>query len=158
MLVAFGTYLFPLIAAYIVSLFVAITVRDTKEQYRWLAIVLTILMGVETAALIIAQFTGNLVMTDSEGRFSYGPAGAMGFVVTASFIVIDLVMLIRPGHNYSKRKRAALIAYLLLPLLSIPLRSLWPGVYVVALASCISMMSVLILVVNEQARVLQRKG
>ena len=157
MLVAFGTYLFPLIAAYIVSLFVAITVRDTKEQYRWLAIVLTILMGVETAALIIAQFTGNLVMTDSEGRFSYGPAGAMGFVVTASFIVIDLVMLIRPGHNYSKRKRAALIAYLLLPLLSIPLRSLWPGVYVVALASCISMMSVLILVVNEQARVLQQR-
>lgn len=156
-LVAFGTYLFPLIAAYIVSLFVAITVRDTREQYRWLKIVLTILMGIETAALIIAQITGNLVTADSEGRFYYGPAGAMGFMVTTSFIVIDLIMLLRLGHHYSKRKRAVLIAYLLLPILSIPLRSLWRGVYIVALASCISIMSMLILLVDEQARVLQQR-
>ena len=73
-LVAFGTYLFPLIAAYMVSLFVSAAVSNKKEQYRWLFTVLTILMGIESAALLIAQFTGNLVLADPAGRFSYGPA------------------------------------------------------------------------------------
>ena len=86
-LVAFGTYLFPLIAAYIVSLFVAAMVGKSDVQRRWLFGVLTILMGIEAAALIAAQLTGNLVLADSAGRFSYGAASMMGYMVTASFML-----------------------------------------------------------------------
>lgn len=155
-IVAFGTYLFPLIAAYIVSLFVAVTVRDAGEQYRWLETVLTILMVVETVALFTAQLTGNLVLVDSAGRFSYGSAGAMGYMVTSSFMVINLIMLLRLGQNISLRQRIAFIMYLSLPLLSLMFRGFWPGVYVVALASCFSMMIILIVVVDEQSKNLRK--
>ena len=60
----FGTYLFPLIAAYIVSLFVAATVGENRQEYRWLFRILTILAGTGIIALILAQLTGNLVLAD----------------------------------------------------------------------------------------------
>ena len=156
-LVAFGTYLFPLIAAYIVSLFVAAMVGKSDVQRRWLFGVLTILMGIEAAALIAAQLTGNLVLADSAGRFSYGAASMMGYMVTASFMVIDLIKLLQLGQNITLRQRIAFIVYLSLPLLSIPVRRFWPGVYVVALASCLSMMIMLIVVVDEQSKSLQKQ-
>ena len=156
-IVAFGTYLFPLIAAYIISLFVASTVSDTGKQSRWLFTVLTLLMLIETAALITAQLTGNLVLVDSVGIFSYGPASVMGFMVTAAFMIIDLIMLIRLGQNISPRQRIAFITYLLMPLLSLLIRGFLPGVYVVALASCFSMMAMLILIVDEQSKSLRQQ-
>lgn len=45
LLTGFGTYLFPLITAYIVSLFVATTVCGTEELCRRMYIFLSILMG-----------------------------------------------------------------------------------------------------------------
>jgi signal transduction histidine kinase len=156
-LVAFGTYLFPVIAAYIVSLFVAATVGENRQEYRWLFRILTILAGTGIIALILAQLTGNLVLADEAGRFSYGAASSMGFVVTGMFMIIDLIMLLRLGQNITPRQRNAFIAYLSLPLLSIPVRRLWPGVYVVALSTCISMMIMLIVVVDEQSKSLRRQ-
>ena len=70
-LVAFGTYLFPLIAAYIVSLFVAATVGENRQEHRWLSGILTVLAATVILALLAAQLTGNLVLADEAGRFSY---------------------------------------------------------------------------------------
>ena len=156
-LLGFGTYLFPLLTAYILSLFVAAMVGESKEQSRWLFRVLGILMSIEVIALVTAQLTGHLILADEAGRFSYGAASAMGFMVTSAFMVIDLIMVVRLGQNISIRQRIALITYLSLPLLSILVRSLWPGVYVVALASCISMMIMLIVVVDEQSKSMQQQ-
>lgn len=50
-------------------------------------------------ALIAAHLTGNLVLADEAGRFSYGAAGSMEFVLTAMFMIIDLIMLLRLGQN-----------------------------------------------------------
>ena len=46
--------------------------------------------GTGIIALILAQLTGNLVLADEAGRFSYGAASSMGFVVTAMFMMIDM--------------------------------------------------------------------
>ena len=92
LLTGLGTYLFPLIAAYIISLFVAAMTFDTEEKRRQLSVFLSILMVIESAALIAAQLTGRLVLVDAAGEFSYGAASAMGFLVTSIFMVFDLII------------------------------------------------------------------
>lgn len=127
------------------------------QEYRWLSGILTVLAATGVLALLAAQLTGNLVLADEAGRFSYGAASSMGFVLTAMLMIIDLIMRLRLGQNISRRQRYAFISYLLLPLLSILVRSLWTGVYVVALASCISMVIMLIVVVDEQSKSLRKQ-
>ena len=122
LLSGFGTYLFPLITAYFISLFVAETVSESEEQRRWLFHVLSILMAVEGIAILAAQITG-----------------------------------LRLGQNLTLRQRIAFIAYLSLPILSLLIRRFWPGVYVVALSTCISMMIMLIVVVDEQSKSLRQQ-
>ena len=153
----FGTYLFPLITAYFISLFVAETVSESEEQRRWLFHVLSILMAVEGIAILAAQITGNLVLADEAGRFSYGAASVMGYLVTSAFMVIDMLMILRLGQNLTLRQRIAFISYLSLPILSLLIRRFWPGVYVVALSTCISMMIMLIVVVDEQSKSLRQQ-
>ena len=157
LLSGFGTYLFPLITAYFISLFVAEMVGESEEQRRWLFHVLSILMAVEGIAILAAQITGNLVLADEAGRFSYGAASVMGYLVTSAFMVIDMLMILRLGQNLTLRQRIAFIAYLSLPILSLLIRRFWPGVYVVALSTCISMMIMLIVVVDEQSKSLRQQ-
>ena len=157
LLSGFGTYLFPLITAYFISLFVAEMVGESEEQRRWLFHVLSILMAVEGIAILAAQITGNLVLADEAGRFSYGAASVMGYLVTSAFMVIDMLMILRLGQNLTLRQRIAFISYLSLPILSLLIRRFWPGVYVVALSTCISMMIMLIVVVDEQSKSLRQQ-
>ena len=148
----FGTYLFPLITAYIVSLFVAAIVCGTEELCRRMYIFLSILMGLESVALVYLQLTGRLVLVDAAGRFSYGSASGMGYLVTTVFMVIDLFMVLKMGQNITPSQRIAFIAYLSLPILGLLIRGFIPGVYVVALSSCLSMIIMLAAIANEQSK------
>jgi hypothetical protein len=107
---------------------VAETVGESEEQRRWLFHVLSILMAVEGIAVLAAQITGNLVLADEAGRFSYGAASVMGYLVTSAFMVIDMLMILRLGQNLTLRQRIAFISYLSLPILSLLIRRFWPGV------------------------------
>lgn len=142
-LVAFGTYIFPLISAFVISLFVVRQTNYPVIRRRKMVIVLWLILGINFFALLIAQFRGKLVLVDQAGSFTYGSESAMGPIVVAIFMVIDLIILIRYGENITYRQRNAFITYLALPIVGIFLRKLWPGVYVVAFASCISMMIML---------------
>ena len=157
LMVGFGTYLFPLIAAYIISLLVAVMLSNTQKQGRHLFTALTILMGLETAALLAAQLTGNLVLADETGKFSYGAASSLGFIVTSVFMTVDLILILRMGQNITLRQRIAFIAYLSLPMVSVLFRWFCPGVYIVALSTCVSMLILLVVIVEEQSKSLRRQ-
>ena len=152
LLVSFGTYLFPLIAAYVISLFVIAIVCDTEEKHRRLFVFLSILMGIESAALIASQLTGRLILVDTGGKLSYGSASVMGFLVTSVFMVIDLFTLLLMGQNIKYSQRIAFVTFFSLPPLSLLIRVFWPGVYVVALSSNISMIILLVTVADGQSK------
>ena len=158
LLVGFGTYLFPLIAAYIISLFVAAIISGAEEKrHRRLFVFLSSIMGIESVAITIAQLTGKLLLVDTAGRFSYGTASEMGFLVTSVFMVIDLFMFFLMGQNITPSQRLALFTYLALPLLGLLIRGFWPGVYVVALSSGITMIIMLVVIANEQSSSLRQR-
>jgi len=156
-LFGFGTYIFPLITAFVIALFVVIQTKPPVETYRILRPGLQILLLLGFIALLIAQATGNLIIVDQNGQFDYGPASHVGFIAPSIFMIIGLLVLIRYGQNTTPRQRGGFVTYLTLPIVGIFLRGLWPDIYIVALATSLSMMIMLSIVLDEQAAMMRRQ-
>ena len=150
-LVAFGTYLFPMISAYVVSVFVVSQSDYPPDRLGRLLLALRMLLIINIFGLFAAQLLGKLIIVDPMGRFSYGNASEIGFVGTTVFMIIDLVILIRHGQNMTSRQRNAFIAYLSLPIAGVFLKQFWGGVYIAAFATCLSMMIMLSIIQKGQS-------
>ena len=152
-----GTYIFPEITAYLVSLYVIRIISKTENEYRYGFLSLSGFIVFEFVILIIIQSNGSVVRVDHAGRYSNGPASFLGYAMVMIYMVLDVVLLQIYGSAITRRQRNAIRTYLILPILSLFFRRLCPGVYLVAMASCISMMIMLIFIVSEQAAILRRQ-
>ena len=157
LLSAFGTYLFPVFTAHLVSLYVIHLISRTDGQYRKALTALSVFTSAEIILLLILQFTGNLVLADQEGVFYYGAANMLGYIMVNIYMVLDVTLLIIYGNILTRSQWNAIMTYLTLPILSLFFRRMVPGVYLMAFASCISMMIMLILIVYEQTEILRKK-
>ena len=102
--------------------------------------------------LFYGQYKGKLALVDKDYRYYEGEWKNLGFIIVAFFMIIDFLMLVRYRSQISQEQRLAFDAYLGLPLLSIFLRPLLPGVYLVAFSSSCSMLILLILTLIGQTR------
>lgn len=152
-----GTYVFPLVAAYYVSLYVVSLISADETALRFHIIPLTVLLGVEMMVIAAGQMTNRILIIDMYGLFSYGPGGSLGFITVDSFMLIDVYLLIRYGQKITSKQRIAFITYIALPVLAIPFKAAFPDVYIVALASCISMMIMMRIIVVEQSSILENQ-
>ena len=157
LLSAFGTYLFPVFTAHLVSLYVIHLISRTDGQYRKALTALSVFTSAEIILLLVLQFTGNLVLADQEGVFYYGAANMLGYIMVNIYMVLDVTLLIIYGNVLTRSQWNAIMTYLTLPILSLFLRRMVSGVYLMAFASCISMMIMLILIVHEQTEILRKK-
>lgn len=153
----FGSYIFPEIAAYFISLYIVRIISKTEAEYRKGFRALSAFLLVQILILLIAQITGNLVIVDRAGRYSNGRVAGLGYVMIMIYMLTDMILMILYGSVITKSQRKAIITYLSLPILSLFFRGLCPGVYLVALASCISMMLMLILNVVEQTSIMKKQ-
>lgn len=156
-LFGFGTYLFPVITAYLVSLYVVRIISRSDGEYRRGFWALSAFITAEIILLLIVQFTGNLFLVDQEGTFSYGAASMLGFVMVTIYMALDITLLIIYGSILTQSQWNSIMTYLSLPILSLFFRKMLPGIYLMALASCLSMMIMLILIVNDQTATLRRQ-
>lgn len=150
----FGTYLFALVAAYFVSLYVVSIVSEVESTQYMRIMILTVLMVIELLVILLVQMKNALLRVDLFGRYIYGSASSIGFFMVASFMFIDVYMLIRYGECITYKQRIAFITYIALPVIAIPVRKFFPGVYIVALASCVSMFIMMGIIVDEQRQIL----
>lgn len=157
-LLDFGTYVFPELAAYYISLYIICIISKSEEDYQKGLFGLSIFLIAEFILLLIVQFTGNLVYVDQAGRYSTGPAGFLGYAFVMIYMAMDLFLLLKYGSGISRRQKNAVMFYLFLPIFSLIFKCIWPAIYFTALASCISMMIMLISIVNEQSAALIRQS
>ena len=147
----FGTYLYAIITAYVVSSYVAYLVKPPKHTYDRIRWALPIICVVFFAILMILQHTGNLVQVDEAGRYSEGDYSFVGHVMVTTYMLIDLMMLIRFRQNVSFRQRRIFSLYIGLPILGIVVRQFVGDVYIAALSSNISVSLFMILSAIGQA-------
>lgn len=152
-----GTYIFPVITAYLVSLYIVHVISGNDREYRKGFRALRAFSILAVLALLMVSISGKLVLVDAEGNFSYGSASMLGYVLILIYMVLDVVLLIIYGSILTHRQRYSIMTYLILPILSIFIRGFFPGVYLVALSSCISMMIMLVLIMREQSDILRKQ-
>ena len=150
-LMGFGTYLYAIITAFVVSRYVAYLVKPPERVHKRIKIALSIMLVLFFVILMIMQHTGNLVQVDEAGAYSEGYYSFSGHVMVVSYMIFDLLMLIRFRKNVSLQQRSIFSLYIGLPVLAIIIRPFVKGVFIVALSSNLSVSLFMILSMIEQA-------
>ena len=150
-LTGFGTFLYSIITSFIVSSYVAYLVKPPERIHKRIKAVLIMMLVLYFAVLMIMQHTGNLVQIDRAGTYSEGPYSFIGHVMVASYMLFDLLLLIRFRKNVSLRQVGIFSLYIGLPVLAIMLRQFVEGVYIVAFSSNLSVSLFMIFTAMEQA-------
>ena len=156
-LLGFGTYLFPQVCAFLVSLFVARMVSQEEERFLYRSMLLYFLLFFQLAVTMVLQILNDLLVVDEFGKFSYGPANWTGFIFVSTFMLTDLFFLIRYSENLTRMERNGFAAYLTIPLVTILIRPFFPGIYMVALASCVSMLIMLGIILFGQSETIRKQ-
>ena len=151
-LIGFGTFLYSVITAFVVSSYIAYLVKPPVQVQKRIQIELSIMLVLFLAILLIMQHTGILVQIDEAGTYSEGRFSFFGHLMVASYMLFDLLMLIRFRKNLSLHQRRIFYLYIGLPMLAIALSPFINGVFIVALSSSLSVSLFMILSVIEQAR------
>lgn len=150
-LIGFGTFLYGVLTAFVVSNYVAYLVKPPRRIQKRIHIELTIMLVLSLVILAVMQHTGNLVQIN-EGIYSEGNYSFVGFLILSFFMLIDLCVLLVHRKNVSPKQRMIFCLYVGLPILAIALSPFVKGVYIVALSSSLSVSLFMIFTVLEQAK------
>ena len=150
-LMGFGTYLYGIVTAFIVSRYVTYLVKPSERVHKRIKVGLAIMLVIFFIILLIMQHTGNLVQVNEAGEYSEGYYSFSGHVMVATYMLFDLMLLIRYRKNVSVQQRRIFSLYIGLPVLGIMVRQFFNGVYIVALSSNLSVSLFMILSAIEQA-------
>ena len=150
-LMGFGTYLYAVITAYIVSSYIAYLVKPAEREKKRIQIVLLIMLVLFIVIFVVVQHTRDLVQIDETGTYSEGRFSFVGHLMTACYMLFDLLILARYRKNVSLRQRGIFYLYVGLPVLAIVIRQFVGNVYIVALSSNLSVSLFMIFSMLEQA-------
>ena len=100
-LMGFGTYLYAIITAFVVSRYIAFLLKPPEQVHKRIRVALTTMLVLFSAILFIAQHTGNLVQIDEAGMYSEGRLSFVGHIMVAFYLVFNLFLLIRIRKNVS---------------------------------------------------------
>ena len=148
----FLSFFISVLTAYTVSNYLLTVLQLPAKPGRWIRLFLAVALVLTSVVLFYGQLAGKIALVDENYRYYEGEWQNLGFVIVAFYMFLDFLLLVRYHDQITQGQRLAFGTYLGLPLLSILLRPMLPGVYLVALSSSCSMMIMLIMILIEQAR------
>ncbi len=153
MLIAgFLSFYISVLTVYFVSNYLMTVLCLPARLDRWIRVLLTVQLVLATGILLYGQYTGKIALVDENYRYYEGEWKDIGFIIVAIYMLLDSVLLILYHKQITRRQRLAFGMFLGLPLFTIILRPLFPGVYLVAFASSCSMLVMMIMILIEQAQ------
>ena len=152
MIAGFLSFFISVLTVYAVSNYLLTVLHLPAKLDRWIRLFLNAALVVATIVLLYGQYAGKIALVDENYRYYEGEWKNLGFIIVVFFMFIDYLLLVWYRHQITRGQRLAFGTYLGLPLLTIFLRPLLPGVYVVALSSSCSMLIMLIVTLIEQTR------
>lgn len=153
----YGTFLYSSLCTYIVTNYILNLVSLSKRTKKGIRVILLMLLLMYIGMMLAMQFTGRLILVDENGVYRMGEASYLGYLMTAVYMIFDLVLLIRFGKDLPTRQKIVLGVYLGLPLLSVLARPLRADIYMTAMSSSMSVLIMLIMLVRDQAEDYRRQ-
>ena len=148
----FLSFFLSALTAYIVSNYLLTILHMSAKFDRGVRLQMTMVLVLAMILLFYGQNAGKIALVDENYRYYEGEWKNIGFLIVAFYMFLDFLLLVRNHNKMTRENKLAFSTYLGLPLLSIFLRPLLPGVYLVAFSSSCSMMIMLVLTIIEQSR------
>lgn len=138
--------------AHMMSMLV-LTASKVDQIQKPVTVALFVLLGVHVALLAVGAFCDLIYYFDAGNVYHRGPGYILSNLCPLLMLVIDVVLLIRYGHNIDRRVRSAFWAYLIAPIVAIVIQSAFYGVQLIIFATvgaAVYMFSVIVQNQNEQ--------
>ena len=152
MIAGFLSFLISVLTVYFVSNYLLTLLHPPAKITRWIRLLMTAALVLATIVLLYGQYAGKIALVDENYRYYEGEWKNLGFIIVAFYMSLDFLLLVRYRDQMVLEQRLAFSTYIGLPLLSIFLRPILPGVYIVALSSSCSMLVMLVVTLIEQSR------
>ena len=152
MIAGFLSFFISVLTVYAVSNYLLTILHLPAAYDRRIRLFLTAALVLAAIVLLYGQYAGKIALVDENYRYYEGEWQNLGFIIVAFYMFLDFLLLIRYRDQITRGQRLAFGTYLGLPLLTILLRPLFPGVYIVAFSSSCSMLIMLVITLIEQAR------
>ena len=152
MIAGFLSFFISVLTVYAVSNYLLTILHLPAAYDRRIRLFLTAALVLAAIVLLYGQYAGKIALVDENYRYYEGEWQNLGFIIVAFYMFLDFLLLIRYRDQITRGQRLAFGTYLGLPLLTILLRPLLPGVYIVAFSSSCSMLIMLVITLIEQAR------
>ena len=152
MIAGFLSFFISVLTVYAVSNYLLTILHLPAAYDRRIRLFLTAAFVLAAIVLLYGQYAGKIALVDENYRYYEGEWQNLGFIIVAFYMFLDFLLLVRYRDQITRGQRLAFGTYLGLPLLTILLRPLLPGVYIVAFSSSCSMLIMLVITLIEQAR------
>ena len=146
----FMTFLMSILTAYAVSEYLLLCLSLESSYGKGVKAFLRCYLFFQVIVLLYAQFSGKLALIDSHNQYDEGSLSVLGFAMIASYMIIDFILMIRHRERLKTKQRLAFSAFFGLPLLTVYIRVLFPGIYLVAFSGAIALFIMLVLLMSEQ--------
>ena len=146
----FLTFMMSILTAYAISEYLVLCLSLESSYGRAVKTFLKAFLVLQIIILLIAQFSGKLASINEQHQYDDGSLSVLGYAMTASYMIIDFILLIQHRAKLRIKQRLAFSAFFGLPLLTVFIRVLFPGIYLVALSTDIALIIMLVLLMTEQ--------
>jgi len=146
----FSTYLFSVLSAFFFTEYVIAYWEENSAKKSRLHLVSGAILAAGVFIMFAEQIRGHLFIVHADGTYTTEHAHYLGYLLVTLFMVIDLLIILVHREKLNIRQQLAFGAYAILPLISILIRRWILEIYLVALASSLSMTVMLVVAMYEQ--------
>ena len=148
----FMVYVMSILTAYTISVYLVMCLSLEARYGRTVYTFLTVYLYFQIVVLLYAQFSGKFLVINEQLQLDKGSLSMLGYAMIASYMMIDFILMIRHRANIRLKQRLAFAVFFGLPLLTVFIRVLFPGVYLVSLSASIALIIMLVLLMTEQQK------
>ena len=145
----FCTYLFSVLSAFFFTEYVITYWEENNARKSRLHLISGAILAAGVFILFAEQMRGHLFIVYENGTYTTEHAHYLGYLLVTLFMVMDLLISMVHWKKLNIRKQLAFGAYIILPLVSILIRRWILEIYLVALASSLSMTVMLVVEIYE---------
>ena len=146
-----SSMLMPLLTAYLLHL------SGEKWSKSVLFAAIAGLWFVYLALLVYTQFSTAIYTIDSAGVYERGPWYPILLVPPALILALNLWGLLRRWNKLDKKQRAALLVYLVVPLLCTVIQMLFYGLLTIAIGTVLSALVMFLMLLSDQQEIFVRQ-
>ncbi|MEG1981769.1 MAG: histidine kinase [Clostridia bacterium] len=147
----FSEFFFGYLLSFILSMYVLHVVSgDNKKEFIIWKTLSQIVFGVSVLALIISQFNGMIYYIDEYSMYHRGSLFWLSQAFAIASLVLSFVLILRCRSRLSTKEQIAFAVYICLPVVALVLQLFFYGIYFALLASTVSAIAMLLLIVSYQ--------